>query len=311
MTSRVENAAAPAIAQLLVGCSRIHETRAFLGDLLGLDCATLRSDPPLLPGYDLRLRAECAVYSGTQPQRADTVLHLVEFDEPGPPVRAGAGPFDACPKTINFLCRDLPDVYRALAGRGARFVSHWVEYEQGGIHYRDVHLTGPDALNIGLLELVGGDYEVNGRGVGAVAAACFTQDAPTAAALAAGALGLPLAFDEVLAGEAVETLVGLPPGGALMMQLYGGPEARGRLEFVSYRGAAGDNRYGRARPPATGLLHPRVRAGDLGGPALAERRAGTALRLGPPREGTLLGAPVLSRLLEVPGGLRIELVEDR
>lgn len=299
------------IDQLLIGCSDLRRSLAFFSGLLGLEGSGLRPDPPALPGCAAQLRAECRVGTAAASTGDDTQLHLVEFVEPRGAVRRASGPFDRCPKTVNFLCRNLPDLYRTLEARGVRFTSQWVDYEKAGVHYRDVHLPGPDAQNIGLLELVDGDYAVNDRGVGAIASVCFTQRDPLEAETLASMLALPRVFDETLSGEAVETLVGLPPGGALVMRLYGGDQPIGRFEFVSYRGATGENRYGLAQPPAVGLLHPRVRVEWLDAPALPGDAASTGLRLGPVYEGTLLGTETRSRMLEAPGGMRIELLEQR
>lgn len=298
----------PAIDQLLVSCADIALSRAFFADVLGLVPGTLRSAPPPLPGDRRALRAECVIDSACAPGDSDTQLHLVQYETPGSAVRDGAGRHDACPKTINFLCRDLPDLYSRLAARGLRFASSWVEYEKLGVHYRDVHLAGPDAQNIGLLEIPGEDYPVNDRGVGPVAAVCFTLQHMAEADAAAAALALPLAFDETLAGAAVETLVGLPRGAALVMRLFGSDRPRGRFEFVEYRGATGVNRYPRARPPATGLLHPRIRISDRVASGLATAADSELLRIGTACSGELLGRRACCRSLETRGGLRIELV---
>lgn len=296
------------IDQLLIGCADLGHSRAFFTELFGLAVQPLRSTPPPLPGSSHALRAECALTG--MAETGDTLLHLVSFERPGAAVRDGAGRHDACPKTINFLCRNLPDRYRELQAAGVHFASDWVEYEKHGVHYRDVHLTGPDHQNIGLLELVGETYPVNDRGIGTIAAVCFTQSAIAEADALAHALDLTLAFDETLSGEAMETLVGLPHGAALIMHLYGDESPRGRLEFVEYRGAGGSNRYSTARPPASGLLHARIHVEDFD-PTESAAEATPTLKLGPLHEGILLGQPVRSRFLETDSGMRVELIEHR
>ena len=47
-------------------------------------------------------------------------LHLVEFTEPGPPVREGAQVFDQCPKNLDIYVRDLPTRVKEMS----RFFGH-------------------------------------------------------------------------------------------------------------------------------------------------------------------------------------------
>ena len=55
--------------------------------------------------------------------------------------------------------------------------------------------------------------------------------------------------------KVIEKTIGLPPGGALDIRVFGDADCvQGRLEIVQYEGAKSADLYPRARPPARGLL---------------------------------------------------------
>jgi|GEM_PF-4963677 len=195
-------------------------------------------------------------------------IHLVELTTPGEPLRSGAGPLDALPKTLNLLVRDLPALWERLRGRGALMKGGWVEYEHEGGTYRDAHVLGPDCTNIGLLEIVGADYPVNAQGVGEPASFTFTVSDMAAEQAFYVALGGQLRLDRFFDGPAIEALVGLPPGGSLDMKLYGPGQAAARVELVSY-GMPMRSRYAEAHMPATGALTVHLCGADMARAAAA------------------------------------------
>jgi len=296
------------IDQLVIGTADLQRSLRFWQETLGLELLYRdeRADP--LPGSEALVSRDALLGF---PGIAQGQLHIVEFAASGEPVREGAGPHDACPKTVNLLCRDLPAVHARLEAAGHRFRSRWVAYEKHGVRYRDVHMVGPDATNIGLLEISGADYPVGDNGIGPVAAACFTQQSLDGIdALCSDLLGQQLQFDETLTGPELELMLALPSGAALEMRLYGPSAINARLEFVKYHGAAGANLYPRAQPPATGLLYPRLTSLEL-----AALRARCAASM--PAEVTLqelgrsivLGVAVESVQLVMAGGFSVQVCE--
>jgi catechol 2,3-dioxygenase-like lactoylglutathione lyase family enzyme len=296
------------IDQLVIGTADMQRALALWRDTLGFTVYYRgeRADP--LPGSEALV--QCDALLGF-PDTAAGQLHLVEFAAPGAPVRQGAGLHDACPKTVNLLCRDLPAVHARLEAAGHRFRSHWVAYEKHGVHYRDVHMAGPDASNIGLLEVLGADYPVGDNGIGAVAAVCFTQQSLDGIdGLCRDVLGQSLQFDETLGGPELELMLALPPGATLEMRLYGPAAISARFEFVRYAGASGANLYARAQAPATGILYPRLTGLPLAALRTAYAAAAppgvTLQELG---RSIVLGTPVESVQLVTGGGFSVQVCE--
>ena len=66
-------------------------------------------------------------------------------------------------------------------------------------------------------------------------------------------LGMPLVAENRLAGQAIEAMIGLPPGSWLEIAIFGeGPY--GGVEVVWYGGVESRDLTPLARPPNTGLL---------------------------------------------------------
>ena len=258
----------PAITHLTIGVSDLDDALALWCDTFGLDLVGQRAGPD----------EDLARLWGLQPQRvarqasvgaADVEhgrLHLVQFTDPAPPVRAGAAPTDRCPKNIDLRCVDLLDRHRELSARGHTFRSEPAEYPYEGSTVREVQMHGPDDTNIVLVEIVDEPVPATPQGYTAMTAfVCVVGEPESEGAFHRDVLGLDHIAAHRLTGPEIETMVGLPPGAALNLDLYGAAATPfGRFEVVHYEGVEGADRYGRAAPPALGALHAAVAVDDLG-----------------------------------------------
>ncbi len=236
-------------------------------------------------------------------------IHFVQFRDPEAPVRAGAAPTARAPKNLDVRARDLPDRYEELLALGHRFRSRWVEYPIDADRVREVQMPGPDETNIVLAEVVGERLPYTAAGYTSVSSiVTVVGDGAVEAEFFQSVLGLPLVMAHRLTGPEIEQMVGLPPGAGLDMRLLGSRRSPfGRIEIVRYEGVDGEDRYARARPPATGALGVVFMARDLAPIRTAAARAGRAVtEHGEVRtifgEGRVLG-------LRSPAGLRIEIHE--
>lgn len=244
----------PHIDSVIVGVSNLEESLRVWRDQLGLR-ELWRSDgccPHLASALGASAGDIVAQVSLGWSGRGGNI-HLLAFANPAAPVREQAGPLDACPKNLNMRVRDLPALCEVIESKGLTLRSPWVEYESDGTRYRDAHVEGPDATNIGLLEIVGDEYAVNDIGVGDLAACALTVEDLPAEAGFWRKLGFNCVLDRHFSGPAMETLIGLPENASLHMQLYGGEEPWARVELVSY-GCAMSSHYPRARVPSTGAI---------------------------------------------------------
>ena len=191
-----------------------------------------------------------------------TRIQLVEVLHPSAPLKKAVGNLDALPKTLNLLVKDLPAVWQRLKNAGVTVNNDWVEYEAHGLRYRDAHITGPDNSGIGLLEVLDKEYLVNNLGIGEPASLACTVENMTQEATFYDQLGGRLELDEYFSGQAIEKLVGLPPGGSLHMQLFGPEATHSRIELVSY-GIPMTSHYKNAKFPHTGVLFVHLAGGSF------------------------------------------------
>ncbi|NNL99798.1 MAG: hypothetical protein HKO62_03535 [Gammaproteobacteria bacterium] len=206
---------------------------------------------------------------------ASALLHLVEFARPGEPVRAGAAVTDLCPKNIDIYCRDLPARHAELEAAGSRFRSAPKSFQAGPLTIREVQLMGHDDTNIGLIEVVDLELPYTSPGFAGLGPVVTTvADIEAETDFYRGVIGLDICEEHRFSGPEIEAMVGLPPGTVLEMRLVGDPsDWFGRVEIVTYHGAAGADRYPRSAAPATGLLRLSYGTADAGAAvsALAER----------------------------------------
>ncbi len=253
------------------------------------------------------------------PGRRQGGIHLVRFRQPGPAVREGAAPTDLVPKSVDIAVHDIQSRFAELEAAGFKFRSKIGRFETDGIVVHEVHMNGPEAVNIVFLEMEGRPEHVSAKGYGV---------APQVIATTPDNLGEKAFFEQVLgldetsyhrfAGAEVERTIGLPPGGALDVRIFGDPDYDyGRLEIVQYEGVKSTDLYSRATPPARGFLSVTFFVKDIGdilrrAASLQQSRGVGAMRAPPRDHGvieTIFGQARLATLMS-PAGLVVLLVEQ-
>jgi catechol 2,3-dioxygenase-like lactoylglutathione lyase family enzyme len=253
------------------------------------------------------------------PGRRQGGIHLVRFRQPGPAVREGAAPTDLVPKSVDIAVHDIQSRFAELEAAGFKFRSKIGRFETDGIVVHEVHMNGPEAVNIVFLEMEGKPEHVSAKGYGV---------APQVIATTPDNLGEKAFFEQVLgldetsyhrfAGAEVERTIGLPPGGALDVRIFGDPDYDyGRLEIVQYEGVKSTDLYSRANPPARGFLSVTFFVKDIGdilrrAASLQQSRGAGAMRAPPRDHGvieTIFGQARLATLMS-PAGLVVLLVEQ-
>ena len=243
-------------------------------------------------------------------------VHLVRFRLPGPAVREGAAATDLVPKSGDIAVRDLPARHAELAAAGYRFRSPIGRIETDGVVVDEVHLPGPDGVNLVFLEQQGKPEPVSPEGYGvAPQIVAISPDNRREKAFLEQVLGLEETSYHRFAGPEVERTIGLPAGAGLDIRIFGDPAyAYGRLEIVQYEGVTGADLYPRARPPARGLLSVTFFVPDVAAVlarAAAAASSTTASFAAPVDHGvrrTIFGEARIATLTS-PAGLRIDLVQ--
>jgi catechol 2,3-dioxygenase-like lactoylglutathione lyase family enzyme len=252
------------------------------------------------------------------PGREQGGVHLVRFRVPGAPVRDGAAPTDLVPKSVDIAVHDISTRYAELEAAGYQFRSKIGRFETDGIVVHEVHMNGPESVNLVFLEQEGKPEHVSSLGYGV---------APQVIATTPDNLGEKAFFEKVLgldetsyhrfSGPEVERTIGLPPGGGLDVRIFGDAAYDyGRLEIVQYEGVQSKDLYPRAVPPARGLLSvtffvPSIDTVLARAAALLQERGSAAMRSAPRDHGiteTLFGRARMVTLTS-PAGLVVQLVE--
>ena len=237
-------------------------------------------------------------------------MHFVEFSEPGVAVRDGAEVFDRLPKNLDVYTTDLPAKYEDLKNRGIEFRASWTEMASpDGSMFREVQMPGPDATNIAVLEIIGSDYRYGPSGYAAIGPLIIVvEDAEIETLFFDKALGLDSVMRDLLAGPAVEKMVGLPPGAGLDFRVLGDPDdPMGRIEVIEYQQTEGTDRYALARPPNTGTLHVTWQVDDLGPLRASLDNWGVPVTEHGSVDAIFGRGPMIS--FYSPGGFRIEVQE--
>ena len=241
------------------------------------------------------------------------MLHLVEFAEPDPPVRAGARVFDSLPKNLDVYVVDMPARIEELKDAGRRFRnSAYSEVTApSGVTFREIHMPVHDDINVVLLEVLGDDSTVTGGGFAGIGPLIIVVDsARDEREFFAQVIGADKLTDNILEGPEIERMVGLPPGSGLDVSIWGRSEQPlGQIEIIEYRGVEGVNRYARARPKSLGVLHVSYAVPALGPVRrLLDQQRVEFSEYSP--VDTLYGRGAVVSLYS-PAGLRIELHERR
>ena len=237
------------------------------------------------------------------------LIHLVQFRDPDPPVREGAEVFDLLPKNLDIFVKNLPQRVTELRRAGATFRTDTYSdvTTPGGGRFMEMHMHGHDATNVVLVETPGAerDHYTDKEYSGVAQLISIVPDAEREEAFYRQVMGLDERSKSILKGPKVEKMVGLPPGSALDVRIYGGRDAHfGLMEVVDYHGVEGSDRYAMAKPKALGTLHVSYFLDDLAplkqrlstfGTEFVEHNA----------VDTLFGSgPAIS--FRTPAGLRIE-----
>jgi catechol 2,3-dioxygenase-like lactoylglutathione lyase family enzyme len=184
-------------------------------------------------------------------------LHLVRYRVPGAAVREDAAPTDLVPKSVDIAVRDIEARYDQLRAAGYQFRSTVGRMAtQSGTVLYEVHMFGPDGLNLVLLEVPDRPEPVSPKGYGvAPQLVVVSPDNAREAQFLRDLLGLEQIAHNRLGGPSIEKTVGLPPGAQLDIRIMGDAKIDyGRLELIQYEGVTGRNLYPRAKPPARGIL---------------------------------------------------------
>lgn len=187
------------------------------------------------------------------------MVHLVEFSDPSPTVRSGAQVFDLLPKNLDVYVDDMPGRIAELRERGHTFRND--TYSEvtapSGITFREMHMPGHDDINIVLLEILDDAEPLRQDGIAGVGPLILiVGDAAKEREFFQRVMRTRKLTDNVLKGPEVEKMVGLPPGAALDVSIWGKQtQPYGQIEVIEYRGVDGENRYPRARPKSRGILH--------------------------------------------------------
>ena len=304
-----------AIAHVSVGVANLQPVQTLWIDHFGLQIVAERHGPDPCLGSLWGIPAEQItdqLVLGT-PGAKTGYLHFVRFDDPGVPVRQGAGPTDLGPKNIDVNCVDMPTKHADLLAAGYSFRSGISEYQISDIQAREVQMPAHDETNIVLIEVLsaGFEAELSRTGFGAVTSfVVIVPDTKKEADFYHELLGLDEIMHHRIAGPAIEEVIGLPPGAALDMRLIGRDgNLFGRVELIHYEGLSGVNRFPRAIAPATGALNIHFVVPSVPEVVATAERLGLKADVFEHLDLVYGGGPVA--VVHSPAGLRVELMESR
>jgi catechol 2,3-dioxygenase-like lactoylglutathione lyase family enzyme len=307
-----------AFAFAVVGVAELEPALRLWRDRFGMLVVARREggDPGLATAWGLAADGIVDQVLLRTPGMTQGGLHLVRFREPGVVVREGAAASDLVPKSVDVAVRDIQARYAELAADGHQFRSPVGRLASDQMVVHQVHLGIHDAVNLVFFEREGIAEQVGPKGYGLIPQIVATSpDNRLERAFYEGVLGLRQTSNDRFDGPAVEKTIGLPPGGALDIRVFGDADCvQGRLEIVQYEGVRSADLYPRARPPARGLLSVTYVVADVGA-ILARAAAQDAppMRAAPLDHGvvtTIFGTARMATLAS-PAGLRIDLLEAR
>ena len=238
-------------------------------------------------------------------------LHLVEFTEPGPPVREGAQVFDQCPKNLDIYVRDLPTRVKEMQANGFTFRNaepSEVTAPDGTV-FREIQLGGHDEINIVLLEVLGKEMDFSEKGFAGIGPLIAIVDqAKPEREFYAEVMGFEILSDNFLDGPDIERMIGLPPGAGLDVSIWGEKNvALGQIELIDYQGVKGTNLYPVTVPTQLGILHTSYAVTDLDAFKQKLHEAGINHQDRGYREVIFGGGKFIR--FRTPGGMNIEAFE--
>jgi catechol 2,3-dioxygenase-like lactoylglutathione lyase family enzyme len=301
------------IAYVSVGVTDMDFVHDLWVNQLGLEVIRYRNGPDPDLGRLWGLPAEAFVDQMllATPGAETGWLHFVQFRAAADAVRKGAAPTDLGAKNLDVNCHDMPARVDALRKIGFTFRSEIGEYELDGIRAREVQMPVHDDINLVLIEVLTGGFEVEFTPEGFAGLTSFVvivPDVEREAAFYKELFGMDEILHHKLSGPAVEMAAGLPAGTVLDLHLLGDPDnVLGRMELIEYVGVQGADRFARAVPPATGILRCGFRVDsstEIG--ARAIEHGGQVLR--ETAVDTIIGTGNVLAVTS-PAGLRIELLE--
>lgn len=309
-------AALGAFSHATVGVADLARALSFWTDHFGFEVAARREgpDPDLGALWDLPPAAVTRQALVRTAGAAAGAIHLVEFAKPAAPVRQNAQVFDHLPKNLDIYVRDMATRFERLKAEGVKFRSEPITSPgPEGMIFKEVHLPGHDDTNIVLLEIIGKGYDTTFNAKGFAGIGPLITIIPSLAleeAFYTGVLGMAITLDMRLGGPVMEKMIGLPPGAALLLKVYGDPaEPLGRVEVIEYERTAGRNLFGRAKPPALGTLHVNYQVSGLG--PLLERLASAGISHMDHGARRLLYGTGRVISFQSPAGFRLEVQETR
>lgn len=239
------------------------------------------------------------------------MIHFVEFNAPGLPVRQGAQVFDLVPKNLDVYVDDLPLRFVELkdAKRTFRTDNYSEVTAPDGTTFREIHMPSHDDINVVLLEVLGKPLPFSPRGYAGVGPLIFiVPDASTEKSFFENVMQLDKLNDNLLKGPEIERMIGLPPGAGLDVSIWGRVGNNfGDIEIIEYQGVRGRDLYPHTRPKSLGILHISYVVPDAAQLLYRLRAAGIeASHHG--RIDSLTGEGVVSSF-NTPAGLRIEVYE--
>ncbi len=307
-----ENGILKSFSHLTVGVVDMDVALALWVDTFGMEVVAESRGPDagMATLWDLDPSAIVRQAYVLTPGQSTGGIHLVQFENPGAPVREGAEVFDLLPKNLDVYAEDLRAKYAALAESGFVFRGEPSEVTApSGVVFREVHMFAHDYLNVVLLEVEGEDHAYTDKGfAGLGPVITIVPDADAEQQFWMNAVGLEQISANLLSGPEVERMVGLPPGSGLDVRIVGDPKNDyGGIEIIEYQGVEGRNLYPLAHPPALGNLHVNYIVQDLGPLRVRLSAAGTAFN-DHGAVDTIFGSG-RSISFDTPAGLRVEVHE--
>jgi len=303
-----------AFAHATIGVASLDQAEMLWRDWLGFEVTARREGPDadLAALWGLGASEITRQAMVRTPAAAAGALHLVEFARPGSPVRQGAQVFDHLPKNLDVYVHEIRQRCAELAARGARFRSDpTLLTAPDGMTFMEAHLAGHDATNVVLLELIGEKYGIlfGPRGFAGVGPlVTIIPDLAREEAFYSRVLGMATTLDLRLDGPVIEKMIGLPPGAALLLKVFGNAgEPLGRIEVIEYQRTGGRNLFARTRAPALGALHVTYQVADLA--PIRERLAAAGVAVADHGTRNLLYGAGAVISFHSPSGFRLEVQE--